>query len=369
MKKIIVLALSLIIAMGCVASFAEWKEVANFDKCPVEGSMNDAGVDYTVANTIRQRWTNSRGLPDAIENAIFVERDDEGICVAIYSDEYMVSDKSVGKIGVVYADLKAVKTEAFCGLMMDVDPDKEGLGSGNETVDYYDNGACLKNGYGFSLAGGSTLRAFISAEKYVYADFDLGFDAGEDFHTYEVYKNADEKKAFVAADKKIVAFFDFSGETASICNPDGSVAIAGADGKMQGGDVAFATIGEELEIYLDNVGFEGCTAEDIPTELMSAKSQYNSDNPAPATEAPAATEEPKATEAPAETTAPATEAPAETTVPATDAPAETEGTAPTDDAKADEHTAIAKKGCGSSIGCGALAVIVFAAVCFRKKEN
>ena len=74
---------------------------------------------------------------------------------------------------------------------------------------------------------------------------------------------------------------------------------------------------------------DGRTAADFPTEYAAAKSQYNSDNSAPATEAPAATEEVTATDA----------------------------------------GDIEKKGCGSAIGCGTLAAAVFAAVCLRKKEN
>ncbi len=342
MKKIVLIALAVVMALGAISAFAMAgapEGIVTFDgeyAAPVGGSMNDPDVSPDTQNRIRQDWTNSRGLPDAISNAIFTD-DNGNTVVKLTASEFMVSDFNMDAYdGVVSVDLKAVKLGTFCGLVCDLDEDeKSEFGSGTPEFAATANGLPFEIGFGFTLLEGNKIRVFVSGLTYAYADFDLGFDAAADYHTYAIYREG-AGKASSAVDNKIIAIYDCQTSNVKLCKADGTALDLYVANVWNTGYVGFAVIGDDVEIYMDNIGFMEIPETGVPTETVVADPVASYADPAP-------------TAKPEPTAAPATDAP--TAAPEATEEPKTEG------------------GCGSLIGGGLVLVAAVAVVALRKKED
>lgn len=292
MKKIVLIALAIVMALGCVSSFAYFG-VVKFDAAAsaVGESFNDANIDYTV-NEIRNDWTASRGL--GTEHAKFI--DIAGNTAVEFTDnEFITSDYQLGLKGYATVDIKLVKqddTTGFVGLALDYSADNFPYGSTTDSWSMLGENTPCASSFGFSLKGKDTVNLFIAgvtgAAGTDSVDIALDFDASADFHTYAIYRDFTDVSTGIAyfyIDGAKVAYFDFSQEAKDAEIPgvpnSWQVGIYAADGTAlkqdtnsvgdfnggtgATGNVLFAISSEEdVDVIIDNIGYGDYT--DLPTE-------------------------------------------------------------------------------------------------------
>ncbi len=260
MKKVLAVFTIILVILSAASTLAALG--APFGMVDFEGltpgiSMNDGELKHDVL-TLRQDWTPSRGLPGSKDNAIFTDMGGN-IAVRIKDDEFIVSDYDMDSYnGVVFVDLMCKKLGDFCGIMLDIPTDKGGLESGTSSLFVDENGNILDNCYGFTIMDRQTVRAFVTGSgQYVYADYELGFDAGESFHTYEIYRDCEESKSYLVIDGYIYAIFDFSTlKDMAIRNSDGTDVGLKLKDVWKCGDICFSVVGKNVDIYMDNIGYD-----------------------------------------------------------------------------------------------------------------
>ncbi len=266
MKKVFVIALAIVMALGCVSAFAyQGSMIGTFgeDLTCVGQSFND---DTPPTGCVRNDGTNSRGLPN--EDAIFINRGTDAepnICVRVTGSTYLCGDNlaaiaeaSTTEINLcAQALIKFVQDAQFCGIVMD-NTDFT-WGSTNTTTPIRADGKyILTSGYGFSLRAGNIIDVFINASATGSVDnaeislSDFGIDASE-FNTYAIYRSLEEK-AYIAVNNILVSVIDLS--TGFIYDATETTVLAeGNDDKYNtAGGPFLCVVGDDAtEVYFDNV--------------------------------------------------------------------------------------------------------------------